>query len=82
MNPKISKLREELEKTRAKIAVLQERSRELEKQIRELENTDIIGLVRAEGYTLEQFAELLKMLRDNSVAAAPVRKEEADHEAE
>lgn len=82
MNPKIIKLREELEKTRAKIAMLQERSRDLEKQIRELENIDIIGLVRAEGYTLEQFAELLKTLRDNPAAAAPERKEEEENEEE
>ena len=46
MNPKINKLRAELEKNNGKIAVLQAKNKDLEKQIRELENTDIIGMVR------------------------------------
>ncbi len=41
MNPKIMKLRGELEKNKCKISDLQGRNRELEKQIRELEDTDI-----------------------------------------
>ena len=40
MNPKILKLRGELEKNKEKISGLQSRCRELEKQIRELEDTD------------------------------------------
>ena len=53
MNPKILKLRAERDKYKAKISDLQERVRELDKQIRELENIDIIGMVR------EQFAAIL-----------------------
>ena len=34
-----------------------------EEQIRELENTDIVGMVRAQGLTMEQFAELLQTLK-------------------
>ena len=49
MNPKIMKLRGELEKNKGKISDLQGRNRELEKQIRELEDTDIIGMVRENG---------------------------------
>ena len=55
MNPKIMKLRGELEKNKGKISDLQGRNRELEKQIRELEDTDIIGMVRENGMTMEQF---------------------------
>lgn len=51
MNPKIMKLRGELEKNKGKISDLQGRNRELEKQIRELEDTDIIGMVRENGMT-------------------------------
>ena len=40
MNPKIMKLLVELEKNKGKISDLQGRNRELEKQIRELEDTD------------------------------------------
>lgn len=63
MNAKIHKLREEHEKNKAKISELQARNRDIEKQIRELENTDIVGMVRAQGLTLEQFAELLQTLK-------------------
>ena len=59
MNPKIMKLRGELEKNKGKISDLQGRNRELEKQIRELEDTDIIGMVREIGMTPEQLAALL-----------------------
>ena len=45
MNPKIAKLRTEFEKNKNKISDLQGRNRELEKQIRELEDPDIIGMV-------------------------------------
>lgn len=66
MNPKIMKLRGELEKNKGKISDLQGRNRELEKQIRELEDTDIIGMVRENGMTMEQFAELLPTIRKMS----------------
>ena len=59
MNPKIAKLREEHEKNRAKIAELQVRDRELMRQLRELENTEIIGLVRSQGLRLEDFAAMM-----------------------
>ena len=58
MNPKILKLREELDKNRSKIADLQAKNRELEKKLRELEDTDIIGMVREHGMTMEEFIEL------------------------
>ena len=61
MNPKIMKLRGELEKNKSKISDLQGRNRELEKQIREMEDTDIIGMVRENGMTMEQFAELFRL---------------------
>ena len=60
MNPKIPKLREELRRNRERIAVIQAHNRELEKNLRELENLDIVGMVRAQGLTLEQFTELFQ----------------------
>mgnify|MGYP002508867566 CR=1 FL=1 len=60
MNPKIQKLRMELAKNKGKISELQAKNRELEKQIRELEDTDIIGMVREQGMSMEQFAELFR----------------------
>lgn len=76
MNPKITRLREEYAKLKAKISRLSARGRDLEKQILALENTDIIGLVRAQGLSLEDFAELMQRLRD----AAPAVTEEEEVE--
>lgn len=63
MNPKIQKLRAEHKKNKDKISELQAKNRELERQIRELEDIDIVGMVREQGYTVEQFAELLRQMR-------------------
>ncbi len=60
MNPKIKKINTEYEKNAAKIAELQARQAELEKQRTELENTDIIGLVRSVGLTPDQLAALIR----------------------
>ena len=68
MNPKITKLREEHSKNKEKISELQVRNRDIEKQIRELENTDIVGMVRAKGLSLEDFAALLQTM----TAAKPI----------
>ncbi len=74
MNPKIAKLRGELEKNSGKIAALQAKNRDLERQIRELENTDIIGLVRETGMSADEFAVLFQQLR----GAAPVQGEDTN----
>lgn len=74
MNPKISKLRAELEKNTAKIDSLRERNREIEKQVLEMENTDIIGMVRESGMSIEEFAVLFQQMR--SVAIIPEKKED------
>ena len=74
MNPKINKLRAEVEKNNAKIATLQAKNKALEKQIRELENTDIIGMVREQGMTIEEFAELFQSMKGAAVAAPAVKE--------
>ena len=60
MNPKIIKLREEHAKNKARITELSARNRDIEKQLRGLENTEIIGLVRAQGMSLEDFFALMQ----------------------
>ena len=77
MNPKINKLRTELEKNNGKIAALQAKNKELEKQIRELENLDIVGMVREQGLTMEQFAELFQKMKG---AASADSVKESRHE--
>ena len=74
MNPKINKLRTELEKNNGKIAALQAKNKELEKQLRELENLDIVGMVREQGMTIEDFAELFQTMKGAAVAAPAVKE--------
>lgn len=75
MNPKRKKIQAEYEKNAAKIAALQVRQKELEEERTELENLDIIGLVRSVHLTPEQLAKLLQ-----GVAPAVPDEQEADHE--
>lgn len=81
MNPKIKKLRGELDKNKSKISDLQARNRDIEKQIKELEDFDIVGMVRESGMSLEQFAALFRKIQ---AAPLPVpemlNKEDNAHE--
>ncbi len=70
MNPKIDKLRKERGKNDTKISELQTRNKEIDAQIIELENTDIIGLVRAAGMTLEQFVQMMSAIKDKPLPEA------------
>lgn len=76
MNPKIQKLRVERLKNEKKIDVLRTRNGEIDKQIMELENLDIVGMVRSIGMTPEQLAALLKNLKSTPVSP---EKEGASH---
>ena len=76
MNPKIKKIDTEYEKNAAKITELQARQRELEKQRLELENLDIIGIVRNMGLTPDQLAALIQGARPTDME----KKEETDYE--
>ena len=76
MNPQIKKIDSEYEKNAAKITELQERQRELEKQRLELENLDIIGIVRNMGLTPDQLAALIQGARPTDME----KKEETDYE--
>ena len=65
MNPKIEKLKAEKEKNLRRIDALNARDEEIDAKITELENTDIVGIVRENGITLEALAELLKTLKND-----------------
>lgn len=60
MNPKINKLRAELEKNNGKMEKLQARNAELQQQLQEAENLEILGMVRACGMSVEEIVQLLK----------------------
>lgn len=80
MNSRIVKLRAEYEKNEAKIGVLKSRNEKLGKKIQELENTEIIGIVRETGMTVEQFRELLESLKEPKYING--RKESAEYAKE
>ena len=78
MNPKITKLKAERAKNDEKIAAL--RNRELDESIVELENTDIIGLARATGMSMEELAQFLTQLkRGGAPFITPNTKEDTDY---
>ena len=80
MNPKITKLKAERAKNDEKIAAPQSRNRELDESIVELENTDIIGLARATGMSMEELAQFLTQLkRGGAPFITPNTKEDTDY---
>lgn len=80
MNPKIIKLKAERAKNDEKIAALRSRNRELDESIVELENTDIIGLSRATGMSMEELAQFLTQLkRGGAPFITPNTKEDTDY---
>ena len=80
MNPMIIKLKAERAKNDEKIAALRSRNRELDESIVELENTDIIGLARATGMSMEELAQFLTQLkRGGAPFITPNTKEDTDY---
>lgn len=80
MNPKFKKIDTEYEKNAAKISALQGRQKELEKQRLELENLDIIGLVRGMGMTAEKLSALMRASRENRPIYDQKKQEESHEE--
>ena len=63
MNPKIKKLKAEKERNVSRIAEMTARNEEIDKQVTELENFDIIGIVRENSITPEELFELIRSLK-------------------
>ena len=70
MNTKIQSLQSEREGNLAKIAKLQNRNKEIDAKIIELENTSIIGLVREYSLTPDMLAELLNAMKSGKLPFA------------
>ncbi len=77
MNKKIQKLRAERAKNDEKVAELLARNKEIDDEITELENTDIIGIVRESGLTPDELAELIQRMKSNP-ASALVKEEQIE----
>lgn len=78
MNPKILKLRSEQEKDAAKIEMLQKRMKGRAEQLTALENTDIIGLVRDVGMSVDELFAMMRSMQKQVVPTAPVNTEETE----
>lgn len=72
MNPKIQKVVAEIEKVKAKITTQQARLRELEQQKTELENTEIVGMVRGLDVSPDELATLIQAIRSGKTGGSPV----------
>ena len=66
MSAKSQRVSNEIEKTKVKISELQAKLRELEKQKTELENVEIVDVVRGMNITITDLAALLKTSRATS----------------
>lgn len=80
MNPKIERLEKEIDKTRAKIAEMQGKLRDLEKQKTELENTDYVAVARSFHLTPQELAEFLKTRLTTSFQGATSQEQEEPNE--
>lgn len=79
MNPKINKLKAEKTKNLRKISEMTARNEEIDAQVTELENLDIIGMVRDNAITPEMLAEIIKASKSNPLpvpAQTEVQNEE------
>lgn len=70
MSVKIAKVMNDIDKTKGKISEFQSKLRELEKQKTELENLQIVDVVRGMNISFADLAELLKTARDGSLATS------------
>ena len=82
MNGKLQKVMAEIEKVKAKIAAQQTHLRELEQQKIELENTEIVGMVRGLDVAPEELAAFIKAFRSSTAGTPDFMKNKEDEENE
>lgn len=78
MNQKIEKLKTERAKNVEKIAGFQTRNKEIDGLIVELENTDIIGLVREAGLSPDMLVELIQAMKQKPAVTIHSRDDEME----
>ena len=71
MNPRLQKIYDDIDKTKKKIVSYQTRLRELERQKTELENANILAMVRGIDVPPEEFAEFVRMFKERQDCAVP-----------
>ena len=82
MNNKLTKLQMEIDKIKQKISEQQTKLRELEHQKTEIENTEIVELVRSMKMNTSELSTFLKAYREKTDAPIlmPATQEDMDHE--
>ena len=82
MNNKLTKLQMEIDKIKQKISEQQTKLRELEQQKTEIENTEIVELVRSMKMNTSELSTFLKAYRGKNDAPIlmPETQEDNDHE--
>jgi len=70
LNPKLQKITDEIEKIKRKTAGYQSRLRELERQRTEIENADIIAMVRGVDIKPEDFTDFVRAFKEGCAAHA------------
>jgi len=81
MSKKKQKVILDIKKTKEKISDLQSKLRQLENQKTELENTEIVELVRGTKMNTSELSEFLKAYREKGDASFLIeRQEEISHE--
>ena len=82
MNNKLTKLQMEIDKIKQKISEQQTRLRELEQQKTEIENTEIVELVRSMKMNTSELSTFLKAYREKTDAPIlmPATQEDMGHE--
>ena len=82
MNNKLTKLQMEIDKIKQKISEQQTRLRELEQQKTEIENTEIVELVRSMKMNTSELSTFLKAYREKTDAPIlmSATQEDMDHE--
>lgn len=82
MNNKLNKLQLEIDKTKQKITEQQAKLHELEQQKTEIENTEIVELVRSMKMNTSELSTFLKAYRGKNDAPIllPTTQEDHDHE--
>jgi hypothetical protein len=78
MNPRIAKIKDEIEKIKVKMNKGQIRLRELEKQLTDLENADIVAAVRGVEIAPDELAEFVRMLKEKQQGGTVPNLEIAD----
>ena len=79
---KLTKLQMEIDKIKQKISEQQTKLRELEQQKTEIENTEIVELVRSMKMNTSELSSFLKAYREKSDAPIllPTTQEDNEHE--